>query len=97
MATTSNKRRRLQVLLKDEVSTRVKALADERGLSVSAMCSVLINRSLLLPEFNSPEQTAKEIKEKIRNQAVHTALGGGDLTDFKIKALLAIVNELADD
>ena len=63
---------RLQVVLADEPAARVKTLAEERGLSVSAMCSQLIHAALKLAEFQpSPDLT------QIKGEAVRAAIEGG--------------------
>ena len=83
---------RLQVVLADEPAARVKTLAEERGLSVSAMCSQLIHAALKLAEFQpSPDLT------QIKGEAVRAAIEGGNLNDFKIAALLSLVEDLSND
>ena len=42
---------RLQLILRDSVAERVKTLAHDRGLSVSAMLSELVYAALALPDF----------------------------------------------
>ena len=83
---------RLQVVLADEPAARVKALAKERGLSVSAMCSHLIHAALERPEFQ-PRPDLSQIKGK----AVTAAIQGGNINDFKIAALLSLVEDLSKD
>ena len=83
---------RLQVVLADEPASRVKALAEERGLSVSAMCSQLIHAALQLKEFQ-----AKPDLSQFKDEAVKTAMEGGNLNDFKIAALLSLVEDLSKD
>ena len=54
------KKARLQIILADEATEQVKALAEERGLSVSAMCSQLIHAALRDPEFQlKPDLSTK--------------------------------------
>ena len=77
---------RLQVILGDSQTNRVKQLADERGLSVSAMCSQLINAALRLDQFQSLEH--------VRGQYVEAAIEGTDITDFKLQALLKMIDEI---
>ena len=77
---------RLQVILGDAQTDRVKQLADERGLSVSAMCSQLINAALRLDQFQSLEQ--------VRGQYVEAAIEGSDLNDFKLQALLRAIDDI---
>ena len=83
---------RLQVVLADEPAARVKALAKERGLSVSAMCSHLIHVALERPEFQ-PKPDLSELK----GEAVKAAIQGGNISDFKIAALLSLVEDLTKD
>ena len=83
---------RLQVVLADEPVERIKALAKERGLSVSAMCSQLIHAALERPEF----QTKPDLSQ-IKGDAVKAAMEGGNLNDFKIAALLSLVEDLSKD
>ena len=83
---------RLQVVLADEPASRVKALAKERGLSVSAMCSHLIHAALDRPEFQpKPDLT------QLKGEAVKAAIEGGNISDFKIAALLSLVEDLTKD
>ena len=77
---------RLQVILGDVQTDRVKRLAEERGLSVSAMCSQLINAALRLDQFQSLDQ--------VRGQYVEAAIEGGDINDFKLQALLRAIDEI---
>ena len=81
---------RLQVILGDPASEKVKALAEERGLSVSAMCSMLIHAALAMPEFQP-----KPDLHKVKSEIVKTAIAGGDIADVKIAALLELVEHLA--
>ena len=81
---------RLQVILPDGAGERVKALAQERGLSVSAMCSELIHAALDLPQFQP-----KPDLSKLKAEAIKTAIEGGDISDFKIAALLELVEDLS--
>ena len=83
---------RLQVVLADEPASRAKALAKERGLSVSAMCSQLIHAALDLPQYQ-PKPDLSQIK----GDAVKAAMDGGNLNDFKIAALLSLVEDLSKD
>ena len=80
---------RLQVILSDEPAAKVKALAEERGLSVSAMCSQLIHAALELKEFQP-----KPDLSKYNNEMVKAAIGGHDIADFKIAALLELITEI---
>ena len=73
---------RLQVVLADEPASRVKALAKERGISVSAMCSQLIHAALERPEFQ-PKPDLSQLK----GDAVKAAIEGANISDFKIRAL----------
>ena len=83
---------RLQIILADEATDRVKALAGERGLSVSAMCSQLIHAALRLPQF----QELPDLK-KVKGQFVETAINGGDISYFKAQKLLELVQQLTGD
>ena len=83
------KKARLQIILADEATDLVKALAEQRGLSVSAMCSHLIHAALRDPEF----QLKPDLSE-FKRQAVETAIQGGDIGDPKIRALLSLFTEL---
>ena len=83
---------RLQVILSDPTAERVKVLAEERGLSVSAMCSQLIHAALERPEFQ-PKPDLSQIK----GAAVKAAIQGGNIGDFKIAALLSLVEDLTKD
>ena len=83
---------RLQVVLADEPAARVKALAKERGLSVSAMCSQLIHAALDLPQYQpKPDLT------HLKGDAVKAAIKGANISDFKIAALLSLVEDLSKD
>ena len=86
------KKARLQIILADEATDRVKALAEERGLSVSAMCSQLIHAALRLPEFKELPDLAK-----IKGQFVEAAISGGDISYFKAQKLLELVQQLTKD
>ena len=83
---------RLQVILGDHAANQVKILAEERGLSVSAMCSQLLHAALLLDEFQ-PKPDLKQLK----GAAVKAAIEGGNISDFKIAALLSLVEDLSKD
>ena len=84
------KKARLQVILKDEAMEQVKALAEQRGLSVSAMSSELIHKALQLPEYaTKPDLT------DLKAEVVKAAIAGGDIGDFKIKAILSLVESLS--
>ena len=83
---------RLQVVLADEPAERVKALAKERGLSVSAMCSHLIHAALDLPEFQP-----KPDLSKIKGDVVRAAIEGANIGDSKIAALLSLVEDLTKE
>ena len=85
------KKARLQVVLKDEATAQVKALAEDRGLSVSAMCSELIHKALSLPDFR-----LKPDLSYLKDLTIKTAIGGGDIHDKKIQKLLALVEQLSD-
>ena len=81
---------RLQVVLGNEPTSKVKALAEERGLSVSAMCSQLIHAALNLPQFQrSPDLS------QVKSEAVKAAVKGSNISDFKIAALLELVEDLS--
>ena len=86
------KKARLQIILADEATDRVKSLAEERGLSVSAMCSQLIHAALRLPEFKKLPDLAK-----IKGQFVEAAINGGDISYFKAQKLLELVQQLTKD
>ena len=86
------KKARLQIILADDATEHVKALAEERGLSVSAMCSQLIHVALRDPEFR-----LKPDLVKFKGQAIDAAIQGGDIADPKIRALLALVQDLTKD
>ena len=83
---------RLQVILGDVPSERVKELAEEKGLSVSAMCSQLIHAALALPEFQ-PKPDLSQVKSEM----VKTAIQGGDISDFKLAALLELVERMSSE
>ena len=86
------KKARLQVILRDEAVEQVKALAEQRGLSVSAMCSELIHKALSLSEY-APKPDINYLKA----EAIRAAMDGGDIGDFKIQALLSLVESLSKD
>ena len=77
---------RLQVILGDAQTERVKQLADERGLSVSAMCSQLINAALRLDQFQS--------LDNVKGQYVEAAIDGADLNDWKLVKLLKVIDSI---
>ena len=85
------KRARLQVVLNDDAAERIKELADERGLSVSAMCSQLIHAALKLNEFRQ-----KPDLSHLKSEIVKCAIEGGDVADLKIKQLLEPVTALEE-
>ena len=82
---------RLQVILPDTASEKVKALAEERGLSVSAMCSQLIHAALQLKEFQ-----VKPDLNVYHDRIVKTAIAGHDIADMKLATLLEIVEQYKD-
>ena len=69
-----------------------KALAKERGLSVSAMCSQLIHAALDLPQYQP-----KPDLSHLEGSAVQAAIEGANISDFKIRALLSLVEDLSKD
>ena len=83
---------RLQIILADEATDRVKALAEERGLSVSAMCSQLIHASLRLPEF----QQAPDLSQ-VKRLAVEAAMQGGEISSFKAQKLIELIETLSQE
>ena len=83
------KKARLQVILADDAVEQVKVLAEDSGLSVSAMCSQLIHAALKLPQFQ-----AKPDLHKITNQLVESAIQGADVADFKIAAMMQLISEI---
>ena len=85
------KKARLQVILRDEATEQVKALAEKRGLSVSAMLSELVHTALDLPQFKEKPDISQ-----LKAEAVKAAMDGGEIGDFKIKALLSLVEQLAE-
>ena len=85
------KKARLQVVLNDEAAERVKTLCEERGLSVSAMCSQLIHAALKLPEFRE-----KPDLSQLKAEMVRCAIQGGDIADIKIAHLLDAVTALEE-
>tara|TARA_R110002012_G_scaffold78305_1_gene199580 strand:+ start:4099 stop:4368 length:270 start_codon:yes stop_codon:yes gene_type:complete len=86
------KKARLQIILADDATDHVKALAEERGLSVSAMCSQLIHSALRDPEFK-----LKPDLKKFKGLAVEAAIEGTHITDPKVRALLELVEHLTKD
>ena len=82
---------RLQVVLGEEPASRVKALAEERGLSVSAMCSQLIHAALKLPEFRE-----KPDLSQLKAEMVRCAIEGGDIADIKIAHILDAVTAIQE-
>ena len=82
---------RLQVILPDPATERVKELAAERGLSVSAMVSQLIHAALQLKEYQKPPDL-KEAKAAF----VTAAIEGGDITSPKALRLLELITSLTD-
>ena len=86
------KKARLQIILADDATDHVKALAEQRGLSVSAMCSHLIHAALRDPEFKlKPDLT------NFKGKTVEAAINGVDLRDQKLRALLELVEDLTKD
>ena len=83
------KKARLQVILPDDATEHIKELADERGLSVSAMCCQLIHAALKQPEFRRPVKLSK-----VKAEAIKCAIEGGEIADFKIAKLLEIVSQM---
>ena len=86
------KKARLQIILADEATEHVKALAEERGLSVSAMCSQLIHTALRDPEFR-----LKPDLSKFKGEAVEAAIKGADISHFKAQALIELIEKLSKD
>ena len=82
---------RLQVVLAEEPASRVKALAEERGLSVSAMCSQLIHAALKLPEFRERPDLSQ-----LKAEMVKCAIEGGDISELKIATLLDVVTSIEE-
>ena len=85
------KRARIQVLVNDEVEDKIKTLADERGLSVSAMSSQLIHAALRQPEF----QPAPDLS-LVKSEFVKAAIQGGDISSMKAQKLLELINHLSE-
>ena len=85
------KRARLQVILADDATERVKALAEENGLSVSSMCSQLIHTALQLKQF----QPKSDPKSSFKAKALAAAIAGAEIGP-DIKQLLSIFAELPD-
>ena len=85
------KKARLQVVLNDDAAERVKALSEERGLSVSAMCSQLIHAALKLPEFRE-----KPDLSQLKAEMVRCAIQGGDIADIKIAHILDAVTAIQE-
>ena len=77
---------RLQVVLDTDQADRVKALATERGLSVSAMCSQLIAAALELDRF----QQLGKVKSDILKEAVDGNLN----LELKMMKLLEVIEKL---
>ena len=77
---------RLQVVLDTDQADRVKALASERGLSVSAMCSQLIAAALKLDKFRPLDG----VKSDIIKEAVD---GHVDIED-KLLKLMEIIDQI---
>ena len=77
---------RLQVVLDTDQADRVKALATERGLSVSAMCSQLIAAALKLDQF----QQLDSVKSDIIKEAID---GNVDL-EGKLMKLLEVIEKI---
>ena len=82
---------RLQVILPDNATERVKELASERGLSVSAMVSQLIHAALQLKEY----QKTPDLKEA-KAAFVSAAIEGGDITSPKALRLLELLSHLSE-
>ena len=82
---------RLQVILPDTATERVKELATERGLSVSAMVSQLIHAALQLKEYEK-KPDLKDAKAAF----VSTALQGGDISSPKALKLLELLSQLSE-
>ena len=85
------KKARLQVVLNDDAAERVKAPCEERGLSVSAMCSQLIHAALKLPEFRE-----KPDLSQLKAEMVRCAIQGGDIADIKIAHILDAVTAIQE-
>lgn len=83
---------RLQVILGDQATDTVKRLAEERGLSVSAMLSQLVHAALNLKEFR-----VKPDLGSYKDQMVKNALAGADIGHVKLAALLELVETLSKD
>ena len=86
------KKARLQIILADDATDHVKALAEERGLSVSAMCSQLIHAALRNPEFK-----LKPDLSKFKGEAVEAAIKGADISHFKAQALIELIEKLSKE
>ena len=82
---------RLQVILPDTATERVKELATERGLSVSAMVSQLIHAALQLKEY----QKTPDLKDA-KAAFVSAAIQGGDITSTKALKLLELLSQLSE-
>ena len=82
---------RLQVILPDTATERVKELATERGLSVSAMVSQLIHAALQLKEY----QKTPDLKDA-KAAFISTAIEGGEISSPKALKLLELLSQLSE-
>lgn len=74
---------RLQVVLSPELAAQVKQLAQERGVSVSSICSELISAAMELDEFSSIASDQGEY--------VDDASKGVFISEEKLKRMLQIL------
>ena len=89
----SNVKQRVQALLSNETVARIKALAEDRGLSTSAMTSQLIHIALDLDQFRPP--VTRDELAKVKGEAVQAAIMGGDIHDHKMQALIKLIDEMS--
>ena len=77
---------RLQVVLDTDQADQVKALATERGLSVSAMCSQLISAALKLDKFQQ--------LDSVKSDIIKGAVDGHVDIEHKLMKLMEIIEQI---
>ena len=77
---------RLQVVLDTDQADQIKALATERGLSVSAMCSQLISAALKLDKFQQ--------LDSVKSDIIKGAVDGHVDIEHKLMKLMEIIEQI---
>ena len=100
---------RVQCLLQPAVYAQVATLSKHNRRTKSAMCAELIAHALGTPTYKAQLEDADvkvPVKDdpriatpqtQFRSETVAAAIEGADITDFKLKKLMALMELLGDD